>query len=312
MWFLASLLHTVTGHQRDKVDIVWSRRSLTHNVFRLWELIFWRKTGIRCEAQAHSDGWIKCYTWEAWIANKLEGPVVRLLHNIVQSLLILQSGSHYQLQRGAIGFDNSGTQQTPGLTPTISFTATGSNLEMALYPDDGSADNVTATAYGVQVPTVVDKQNPFSNLWQYSYHLTAPTAGTANATATATNSDGRLNVISYTGCDQSGTLDAHQLRTNATTSFVPAITTVAANCWVSMSVINDGGDATTSTGNTRQHAGNGRSCGDNGPVSPGSNAMTWGIGGGSANWGAAILSIAPAAAAGAATSRNLFTLLGVS
>ena len=60
----------ITRTTREKVttgvDFQWSS-SLSYNAFRLWELIFWRRAGIRAEMSAGSDGTMRFFTWEARI-----------------------------------------------------------------------------------------------------------------------------------------------------------------------------------------------------------------------------------------------------
>ena len=66
---LAELLAFVTGAKRYRPEIKWSSMLWTHNIFRVYEMIFWRRVGIRCESAQwqnldHSEHRI-AYTFEA-------------------------------------------------------------------------------------------------------------------------------------------------------------------------------------------------------------------------------------------------------
>ena len=83
---LPKILQFLTGHKRHKVpDLKWNDVLISYNLFRIWELLFWRRNGksnnegdtIRIES-AYSwgqdeDGIIHIsrtfYTWESMIVH---------------------------------------------------------------------------------------------------------------------------------------------------------------------------------------------------------------------------------------------------
>lgn len=65
MALLAALLVLITGKWRYQPDIYWSRDSYVRNLFRLYELVFWRRYGFRAEQSADSNGNYHLYSFEA-------------------------------------------------------------------------------------------------------------------------------------------------------------------------------------------------------------------------------------------------------
>lgn len=68
MQILAQLLTEITGKPREKVEIKWDSYYYVSAIFRLWELIFWRRQGIRVETTGyHENGKeiLFVHTWEA-------------------------------------------------------------------------------------------------------------------------------------------------------------------------------------------------------------------------------------------------------
>lgn len=73
---LPKILAKITGQKRDKVSILWNEQIITPNLFRLWEIVFWRRHGIKCEHAV--DFWTDeygvvhekyyLYSWESKIA----------------------------------------------------------------------------------------------------------------------------------------------------------------------------------------------------------------------------------------------------
>src|SRR5579872_3571373 len=70
--WLPALAVLLTGKDRHLPEIVWSDNSWVHNIFRVFEMIFWRRDGIRAESSvAVADGkvFIKLFTFEAACAH---------------------------------------------------------------------------------------------------------------------------------------------------------------------------------------------------------------------------------------------------
>lgn len=149
----------ITGKARYKPEIEWSDVSWTHNVFRFYEMIFWRRYGIRAEASTRAykkDGIQyeerKFFTIEAFIAYA-EGVVRKEISRLIQKgrmfdrelmftfrelfdakLIYAPMGfSHPGMDtsayRFAIAFDATSKQSAANpSTMTIAHTCTGSNL----------------------------------------------------------------------------------------------------------------------------------------------------------------------------------------
>lgn len=305
---LPNLLALFTG-KRYKPTIEWSSNSWTHNIFRLYELIFWRRVGVRCEVSAYWEKGKTTYqfhTFEAILAH-IEGVIRGLIPRtfpvkIHVPMLATPFGnipvSPYLF---VIAYDNSGIQSTTSSNPTISLTVSGSDRCIILAPDNGSGGTsvITGTSYNSVAGTfLTGVAFGGGSAETRQYYLVAPATGTNNAAATGTNSDIRLIASSYTGVNQSSPIDASTTQENASTAnFTPTITTLQDNCYIVVSGQNNGGTATASVGTMRQAAGTGRMLGDNSAPTTGSNSMTMG-GVGTASWGASVVSLAPVASAG--------------
>ena len=315
---LPKLLSYITGH-RYVPEIQWASKSWTHNVFRLYEKVFGRKYGIRCEVSAYWEKGRVTYefhTIEAALAHfeaRIRGLVPKFsFEKVYIPQLAFSNGmktpSPYLF---AIAYDTSGIQSTASSTPTISLTLAGSDRLLILAPDNGSGGTsiITGTTWNTTEIGTFLTGVAFGggNAETRQYYVNNPTSGTHNAAAAGLNSDIRLIASSYTGVNQSSPIDASTTQSNASTSsFVPAITTTQDNCYIVVSGQNNGGTATASVGTMRQAAGTGRMLGDNSAPTTGSNSMTMG-GVGTASWGASVVSLAPVAAAGPANLKSLDT-----
>ena len=153
---LKTLLEKITGKPRYSPEIKWSSNSWTHNVFRVYEMIFGRKYGIRAELSSipfENKTLYYCHSWESVFA-LTETKVRELLKGLVPKISLvyvpqLQTTNGFNLPLSnspylfAIAFDavssNDGGVAT---TNTYSHTCTGSDLTL------------TTGAIGVQSPAV--------------------------------------------------------------------------------------------------------------------------------------------------------------
>src|SRR5690349_16076088 len=70
-YILPAILAILTNHPRYLPKIEWANDSCVHNIFRLYELIFWRRVGIRAELSSYlKDGRTSyyCHSWESVFA----------------------------------------------------------------------------------------------------------------------------------------------------------------------------------------------------------------------------------------------------
>jgi hypothetical protein len=265
---LPNILATFTG-KRYKPTIEFVSGNWTHNLFRLYELIFWRRVGIRCEVTADSDGNYTFHTIEARVAH-FEGFVRKMLAGIHP---FPAKYPEMAWQRGAIAYLTSGIQSTASSAPAVSLTISGSDRILIFAPDYGTSDSVTGTTWNTsENGTFLQKIQGSGVNWEYLYYLTNPTATTANAVANASGSDARLIASAYTGASGIDT-STTDTQTNATT-FTINVTTGVANAFIVAAVANNSGDANQSSdGNVRQSAGTGRSYVDKFCASSGANSV---------------------------------------
>ncbi len=289
--FLPKILAILTRQSREKVAITWSDTSWTHNVFRLYELIFWRRQGIRPEQLSDHEGNIYSFTLENYLAT-FEGAVRSYLKKGLGFKVVLvpqmqlagfQSQYGQSPYRFAIAFDAFTDGGAPG-AGSLSFnhTITGSNVYLVVYPWGPISDvnGVTGVNWNTsEALTLLDKNGTNGTVrWLYSFIRMAPTIGTHSVDIICPTADQNGGAaVSYSGAGQTGQPDAHNNALGtATTSFNCAITVVAANCWITALGYNDQGAATfTGTNRGTLGANTARKINDsNATVSTGSNTYT--------------------------------------
>lgn len=261
---------------RYRPEIQWSYNSWTHNVFRLYELIFGRKEGVRREMSYDSaTNTYFCHTWESVFA--LTEQYIREFFSswklapfkIYVPMLMTTSGvpvfaSPYLL---AVARDNSVFSTPSAFVNTFttpSFTCTGSNLVLFanLYVLTETLDVLTSASYNAvsMFPALASLLNVGDGGFLYMTTLANPATGghTFTMTTSATKNYA-IVLVSYSGVSQSPLTNfATQYTTPATTSWSQSLTTVHDNSWV-MAAIADGfgGTSTAGAGTTLIQAGNG-------------------------------------------------------
>lgn len=324
---LPRLLVWLTGHARYRPEIEWSSRSWTHNVFRAYECLFWRRYGIRAESATWKDEagkvHVQCFSIEAvcayaetfvrqWfsrlLALRLQPLRVEVLH------LARSDGSTVPWVHFAIALDvatDGGKSSSTAGPWTWSHTCTGSNgilfVHGATYTPTLTAVSYNSVA-ATQIDTTVAQGD--ANYHIYLYMVVGPSTGanTVSLTMSGTGQVGGM-AISYSGASQTGQPDAHNHFSHASQfptdySWTNSITTIAANCWIV--IVSNGyyGVPVASTGVTdRKHNVHGSGpdmlVGDsNGPLGSGSNSMTLSTAGGGGPDTAIMCSFVPATGGG--------------
>lgn len=397
MKILATILATLTQHPRYKVvagaDFQWAKNSWSYNAFRVYELVFWRREGIRKEASVSSDGSVTCYTWEARVAfteAKIRTYSLRafvqwatgvrrekitlhesfewapsLVYNLFRVYELMfgrrsgvrpemssmpdgQGGNiqafhsweavlvHLELSfralftfkirlpykvwvpilktpQGmpvfaspylfAIAWDSSvNAAETNNAGQPWSHTCTGSNMILTVgnVGEASTTDPFTGTTYnGVAMTVGNGIGGGVSSVSRYykMYYLTHPNAGASHTIQPAV-SPSQYNQgasTSFSGASQSAidnTATAQNTGSNPATSITP----VAANCWLVNYLGGDSGSWTSAAGAGTTERTNGSApfaMGDsNGTVTGGSShTMNWTVA--ANNWGSVIMSIAP-------------------
>lgn len=255
---LPYILATITQRQRQKVDIVWSKDSWTHNLFRLYEMIFWRGmrwTGkgwdaIRAETTTcvyrDKDGMIRsshtCHSWESVVAHFevwVRGGFPRLVPARI-FIPALQTSAGFPIGSGfiffAIAFDQkSDGNVVAGTSLNVTHVCTGSNLILcsAVYVSTTATDRVTSITYNGSAGTRA-KFLTNTGTGMYWYTLVAPATGShTNALVLNSSCNASMYGVSYSGAAQTGQPDAvlSAMNTQAGTSIATALTTVANNAW---------------------------------------------------------------------------------
>lgn len=140
-------------------------------------------------------------------------------------------------RRGAIGKDASDSTGNNSAAATLSdtHTSTGSNLMAICHCAAGDGDGVSGVTWaGVAMTQVAKiKAGGYAN-FSYTYAKSAPATGAQTVTVSVSPNQA-LSMITetYTGVNQSDTVDASITKNQATgTSITENVTTVANNCWL--------------------------------------------------------------------------------
>lgn len=297
----------ITRHPREVVspgiDFQWSKKLWVHNVFRVYEMLFGRRAGVRPDHAAGTNGEQYSYSWENLLA---------VYENIIRNLFILPKFRIVyvpQLQlagmvrmgvspfRFAIALDTSALSTEVNNTgQSWSHTQTGSNLILFAYDVAESTttdpySNMTYNSVAMTVGNSKASANRFCKAW----YLTGAATGAHTIQPTLTSQFNQGASASYTGVNQS-TVDNTSTASGTTANPVFTITPVAANCWTISGYVSDVTAGTAGTGTTtRQSGGAPMAIGDsNAPVTGGSlYTMNWTSNG---NWGGVMISFAPVAA----------------
>lgn len=253
-YILPVMLHLLTGKARQQEKIVWSSKSWVHNIFRFYELLFWRRIGIRAELTSIyvSEGgrdlvYYQFHSFEALCAH-IETRIREALRRFdVRALIPVRvvwlqpagvPGAMPMPYLFAIAHDVDATSITSGfagtVTKTWSHTVTGTNpLIVGLFDawqDVGGTGTVTAASYNSVAETKIDGIASVS-MRSETWYLKAPATGanTQSTTFTGNHDAIKFATSSYTGVDQTAPLDAHNTATGTTGNPTISVTTVAAN-----------------------------------------------------------------------------------
>ena len=208
----------------------------------------------------------------------------------------------------AIAFDTSLslTGDPIATSHTFSYTCTGSNRALVVaFSGSASSDNCTGVTYNGVSMTQISKMAPGSgstgsDRWRYLYLLINPASGSNNIVISYSSAEFVFGgASSYTGVSQTGQPDAQTTGSNASaTSFTQSITTVADNCWIIEWVTDEVYNASQGTNTVVRCYTDGTSpvyiADSNGAKTPaGSHSLNLTTAT-TTNWGALILSLAPA------------------
>lgn len=255
---LPAIAVILTGKSRYKPVIEWSNNSLTHNIFRVFESLFWAPIGIKLQVTTTYDRKTntitkEAHTWEGFFALTEEYIRNALSFKVKKVYLpspVFASSNGLQLPYKqpylfAITYDASSTYSGVMIpvsrTITFNQTCTGSNRHLLLHTyQTGVALPNSASYNSVSMTNVVQNTasgNPISNIWS----LSNPSSGTntvsiASGGASSSHSEAFI-ASSYTGVKQTSPVGTSG--TGASTSD-NTVTTTTANSWIIDLVIGSG------------------------------------------------------------------------
>lgn len=243
---LPVLMVIFTCHDRYLPEIEWSDKSWTHNVFRVYELIFSRRNGIRHEMTTLSENGKTthvCHSIESVFAMG-ELHIRELFKSLKFKpfkiyIPVLQTPQGFPILSSpylfAIAYDTSIDVQINPASHTVSFTTSGSDRYLLVGSLKQSSHWFTAFTYAGTGMTEIGTKQFYSAAGEYNqtWSLLNPATGTNNivGTESASGTEGII-AISYSGVDTSA-LDTSNIASSATaTNITNTMTTTADNCWL--------------------------------------------------------------------------------
>ncbi len=265
---LPYILATLTQKPRYQVEgLVFPKGQWISCLFRLFELVFWRRQGIRREAMVwsyfedgvHYEG-RQFYTVEALLAHGEQ--VVRNFFKswefefvqVPTLVAVTDSGNAFQVPfmphiKFAIAVGTSNTAYANGVTSqSVSLTVSGSNTFQVMNGgDDGPT--MTATQNGVSLTAVAIPQNAGGSRTSQAFYLVAPATGTTTINF-GSSTNGGLSSVYYTGVSQTGNPVQENHTSTTGASFTANIASVSfQNSWLVCTERDDqGGNPTGITG----------------------------------------------------------------
>lgn len=298
---LPYILATVTRKPRYKVEgLVFPEKAWISCLFRLWELVFWRKVGIRREAASwiYSENGkvyegVKFYTLEAALVHA-EGVVRKFFKSwefefvrIPSLVLVTDTGNAFELPlmphiKFAIAYGTSAGSYANGVTSrTVSLTTSGSDRFFTSNCGYDTPQSISSVTYnGTACSVVQSPQNGGGARTGAMYVLAAPSTGANNAVVNfsgATN--GGLSVAYYTGVKQTGQPYTSAAGSTSSTSHTATVTAVGTLSWLIAIDRNDLGAPTPGSGTTLRISNPFDMWDSNGAVGSGSQSLAWSSGG---------------------------------
>lgn len=271
---LPKILAVITRESRYLPQIKWSSECWTHNLFRLYEIVFWRRLGIRREQISTSEGVVYCFTLENYLAT-WEGFIRAYLKSALRFKVVylqfaeiagIKSQYGFAPYRFAIAVDSAAS--AGGTSSALAWNLTCSGSDRILftfgYINEGSAaDRVTSMTYNSVASTFINKILAGAD-YSYLYYQVAPSTGTNSVVINLNATVGIIGgAASYTGANQTGQPDANNTNSatgGSVTSLTTSVTVVAANSWlVSGSTWQQGGIGAGTSSTQRTTFGNGGS-----------------------------------------------------
>lgn len=296
---LPFIIASITNHPRQQVkvgvDFQWEPKLWVHNIFRIYELIFWRRAGIRAEMSAWTQEgttYYQCHSWESVFAlteANIRGALKWHLPMRVYMPIFAPAGTGVLMSPSylfAIAVDTqvAGSLQS-SITATTPYTVSGSNTLLVAHNVSLNAGAIVGSTYNAVAMTSVTglPTQLNSDTSQMAQYVIVGVSGTANIVLT-TGSGNKIQIgTSYTGVNQSVTPDSVNNLSTVTSAPVTATNTVVASgCWLFNTVYSGGSATTAGTGAFLRQQGSNVTIAafdSNGTVGTGSQSMTITTGG---------------------------------
>lgn len=306
-FIVPQIMTFMTGKKRYLPEINWEG-NITHKIFRTYELIFWRKEGLRPESmttKAPDENGVyretrHFFTAEAFISHTeslARAQVKRLIQKgriIDRELMVFFTSlfaskfEYVMVGMGPLGYDTknspyrfaiafgnaaTGTEVNTS-SDSYSLTTSGSD-RIAVFGGyiRGTSNFATGLTYNSASATEIGSQSNPGGTYDdkpYMFYKIAPTTGSNTVATTYTTGGYHVGCgASYSGAKQSGQPDNNGANSGSTTSLTTSITPVADNCWTVLIAVNSNGQ-TASTGATLR-SGSGANailCDSNGAIHP--------------------------------------------
>lgn len=323
---LPKIMMRITGKNRYLPKLELSKNSISFNLFRIYEQIFFKQHGVKPESDMIEYGgktYFAFYSFEA-IVMYFEESVKSFLRKkyelpIKIHVPVIQTSSGFSVFQSpylfAIAYDNSASLRTDGTSGTSTQAFTTSGSDRFLVSATMTSNNTVNCTYNSV--SLTDSDSIFnSNGWELEGHyLVNPASGSNNFVAdfTTGGSSSGWAVSAYSGCKQSGQPDSHTTVTQVTTSpITPTTTVVASSCWLWAGVLalTTGSTSAGASTTLRQQISNNFSSvlaiyDSNATVGTGSQSLSVSISGTITNAVGVVISIAPFATA---TSNSNFLM----
>lgn len=321
---LAQILTWITGVRRYKPEIEWRSGSWVYNAFRLYELIFWRREGVRCETitrKYYCDGRAiqerYFFTTEAILVHfehelrqrlghyrfEFEYVPVRQLAIAGPTGISLAPFYSFAIAYGTAAHAADNSQSSVNIGP---ITPSGSNIFISAGYEGTTAgsDAVTSAAWNTSgTATKLDNYKGSGGRFIGVYYKEAPTNTTASWTFSASSTDilGG-DVAQYSGVAQSSSIDpltggtgTGYKRTDASsvTTFSMTIATTVNGAW--QLGFAHGANPSAGSGTTIRSSGNGYGWGDSNAAIAVAGSNTINFTSTTASWSSISFAIKPVA-----------------
>lgn len=304
--FLVRLMATLRGRPRTIPQIEWSDKSIVHNVFRLYEVVFGRDlgadgSGIRCESVTGIDEYgnyfRKTFTFEARCAY-IETDIRQFVRKWASARLVFrpvyievpvfafvgQHGGRWNTVRTgyslAIAFDAFTADTTAASPNTVSHTCTGSNgwLNTIIFTSTVSQVMSSVTYNSAALTQGSDRGTQDPSMGYYANEIWYKASPTTGSNTLSYSWTGGGNVFayaaSYSGVTNTSLGGKSSIEDASGTTFNTTLTATGGG-WVIWGGSGDGSLPTgVTTGSMRASVGSHWCLADsNGTVSAGSYAF---------------------------------------